>query len=206
MGKVKSQISMSLDGFITGPDDSVAEPMGIGGERLHEWIFGLKSWREPHGLEGGETNQDSEVLEESIRNTGAHIVGRRMFDHAQGWGDNPPFRMPVFVVTHRSQEPLVKEGGTTFTFVTEGVESAVAQARAAAGDKDVTVCGGASIIQQLIKAGLLDEIEIHVIPVLMGAGTRLFDNLGTDQPEVVNDRALYSPGVTHLRYRFTTSP
>src|SRR5687768_14765990 len=104
-GKVKAQISMSLDGFITEPDDSLAEPMGIGGERLHEWIFGLKSWREPHGLEGGETNQDSEVLEESTRNTGAVVVGRRMFDHAQGWGDTPPFHVPVFVVTHRAQEP-----------------------------------------------------------------------------------------------------
>ena len=205
MGKVKSQISMSLDGFITGPDDTVDEPMGIGGERLHEWVFVLKSWREPHGLEGGEVNEDSDVLEESIRNTGAVIVGRRMFDHAQGWGDNPPFHVPVFVVTHRAQEQLVKEGGTTFTFVTDGVESAVAQARVAARDADISVGGGASIIQQLINAGLLDEIEIHVIPVLFGGGKRLFDNLGADQLELVNDRAIHSPGVTHLRYRFPTS-
>ena len=205
MSRVKAQISMSLDGFITGPDDTVDEPMGIGGERLHEWVFVLKSWREPHGLEGGEVNEDSDVLEESIRNTGAVIVGRRMFDHAQGWGDNPPFHVPVFVVTHRAQEQLVKEGGTTFTFVTDGVESAVAQARVAARDADISVGGGASIIQQLINAGLLDEIEIHVIPVLFGGGKRLFDNLGADQLELVNDRATHSPGVTHLRYRFPTS-
>lgn len=201
MSTVRAQISMSLDGYITGPNDSVDIPMGEGGERLHEWIFGLKSWREPHGLEGGETNQDSEVLDEAIGNTGAVVVGRRMFDHAQGWGDNPPFHVPVFVVTHRGQEPLVKDGGTTFTCVTDGVERAVGMARNAAGGKDVAVGGGASIIQQLIAARALDEIEIHVIPVLFSNGKRLFDNLGTDQLELVNDRAIYSPGVTHLRYR-----
>ena len=205
MSTVRAQISMSVDGFITGPNDSVDVPMGEGGERLHEWIFGLKSWREPHGLDGGRVDQDSEILDEAIRNVGAVVLGKRMFDHAQGWGDNPPFHVPVFVLTHHAQEPLVKDGGTTFTFVTDGVESAVAMARDSAGDKDVTVGGGASVIQQLITARSLDEIEIHVVPVLFGDGKRLFDNLGPDQLELVNDRAIYSPNVTHLRYRLTAS-
>lgn len=203
MSKVKAQISTSLDGFITGPNDSLEVPMGIGGERLHHWVFALESWRKPHGLEGGKTNQNSEVLEEATRNTGAVVVGRRMFDLAQGWGDNPPFHVPVFVLTHRAQEPLAREGGTTFNFVTEGVESALEQARAAAGDKDVSVGGGASVNQQFIKAGLLDEIEIQVNPVLFGDGKRLFDHFSAEQVEMTIDQVVDSPDVTHLRYRLT---
>jgi dihydrofolate reductase len=133
-GQVGFDITMSLDGFIAGPNDSLDQPLGEGGERLHEWVFGLASWREPHGLEGGETNRDSEVLEEAMSSTGAIVLGRRMFDLAKGWGDNPPFHMPVFVLTHEARDPLVKEGGTTFTFV-NGIESALEQARAAAGGK-----------------------------------------------------------------------
>jgi dihydrofolate reductase len=192
---------MSLDSFITGPNDSVEVPMGDGGERLHEWIFGLKSWREPHGLPGGRVDQDSEVLDEATRNIGAVVLGKRMFDHAQGWGDNPPFHVPVVVLTHHAQEPLAKQGGTTFTFVTDSVESALRQARAVAGDKDVSVAGGASVIQQFITARLLDEIEIHLIPMLVGDGKRLFEGLGTDQIELTPDRVIDSPAVTHLRYR-----
>lgn len=204
MGIVKAQVSMSVDGFITGPNDSVDLPMGEGGERLHEWIFGLKSWREPHGLEGGETNEDSEVLEESIRNTGAVVVGRRMYDHAQGWGDNPPFHVPVFVVTHRAREPLAKDGGTTFHFVTDGIESALQQAKAAAGDGDVSVGGGASVIQQCITARLVDEIEVHLVPILTGGGKSLFGELGIPQLELTGKRVIDSANVTHLRYRLTS--
>ena len=201
MGKVVLDITTSLDGFVAGPDDGPDLPMGEGGERLHEWLFGLASWREPHGLEGGETNSSSEVLDEGLQASGAVVLGKRMFDNAQGWGDEPPFHKPVFVVTHTEAEPLAKPGGTTFTFVTDGVESAVGQAKAAAGDKDVSVAGGASIAQQCLRAGLLDELQIHVAPLLLGGGVRLFDDLAGGQIEVEATRVIESPGVTHLRYR-----
>jgi dihydrofolate reductase len=201
MGKVVLDITTSLDGFVAGPGDGPDLPLGEGGERLHEWLFGLASWREPHGLEGGETNSSSEVIEEGLRASGAVVLGKRMFDNAHGWGDEPPFHKPVFVVTHTEAEPLTKQGGTTFTFVTDGVESAVEQAKAAAGDKDVSVAGGASIAQQCLRAGLLDELQIHVAPLLLGGGVRLFDDLAGEQIEVEATRVIESPGVTHLRYR-----
>ena len=199
MGKVKLDITMSLDGFVAGPNDSPELGLGEGGERLHEWVYTLASWREPHGLEGGETNSSSEVIDEGIQSTGAIVLGKRMFDNAKGWGENPPFHKPVFVVTHTEQEPLAKEGGTTFTFVTDGVESAVEQAKAAAGDKDVTVGGGASVAQQCLRAGLLDELQIHVAPVLLGGGRRLFEDV--PGPELEATRVVDAPGVAHLRYR-----
>ena len=201
MARVQLDITMSLDGFVAGPNDGPELPLGAGGERLHEWVYPLASWREPHGLEGGETNSSSEVLEESLQATGAIIVGKRMFDNAGGWGDNPPFHKPVFVLTHTAREPLAKDGGTTFTFVTEGVKSAVEQAKAAAGDKDVSIGGGASIAQQCLRAGLLDELQIHVAPLLLGGGVRLFDDLGGEGIELEVTRVIESPGVTHLRYR-----
>jgi len=189
------------DGFITGPNDGLDQPLGEGGERLHEWVYGLASWRERHGLEGGTTDSDAEVLEEAFATTGAMLMGRRMFDVGEGpWGDEPPFHVPVFVLTHEAREPLVKEGGTTFTFVTDGVESALEQARAAAGDQDISVAGGANIAQQYLAAGLLDELQIHLVPVLVGDGVRLFDNLGTDQIELESTRVIESAGVTHLRF------
>lgn len=194
MGKVIFSMSMSLDGFIAGPNDGV--------ERLHEWVYDLASWRECHGLEGGRANRDAEILEEAFKNTGATVMGRRMFDIGeQPWGDNPPFHMPVFVVTHRAKEPVVKEGGTTFTFVTAGPESALAQAQAAAGDKDVSVAGGATIIQEFLQAGLLDEIQVHLIPILLGEGRRLFERLDADKVQLEQMRVIASSGVTHLRYR-----
>ncbi|MCC6457303.1 MAG: dihydrofolate reductase [Caldilineaceae bacterium] len=194
MGKVVFDMSMSLDGFIAGPNDDV--------ERLHAWLYDLTSWRERHGLAGGQANPDAEVLDESFRNTGAMVMGRRLFDLAQEpWGDNPPFHMPVFVVTHHAHEKMIKEGGTTFSFVTDGIESALQQAQAAAGDKDVSVAGGANIIQQYLKAGLLDEIQIHLVPVLLGGGIRLFDHLGTEHIELESTRVIDSVGVTHLRFR-----
>lgn len=200
MARVVADITTSLDGFVAGPNDGPELPLGEGGERLHEWAYDLASWREPHGLAGGKTNEDSEVLDEAFRSTGAILIGRRMFDNAGGWGDNPPFHMPVFVLTHESREKVVKEGGTTFTFV-DGIESALEQARAAAGEKNVGIGGGASTIQQYLRAGLLDEIQIHIVPVLLGAGLRLFEHLGSEHMELESTRVIASPGVTHLRFR-----
>jgi dihydrofolate reductase len=202
MPKVIAEISMSLDGFIAGPNDRVGQGLGEGGERLHEWLTEQASWRERHGLEGGEAGADSEALEDTWSSTGATILGKRMFDLAEGWGDEPPFHMPVFVLTHDAREPLVKAGGTTFTFVSDGVERALEDARAAAGDKDVAVAGGASTIQQFIKAGLLDELQIHLVPVLLGAGRPLFDLSSGRQIELQPTKVINSPNVTHLRYRF----
>lgn len=203
-------ISTSLDGFVAGPNPSLEEPLGENGERLHEWVIGLKSWREPHGLEGGETNANSDVVAETTARTGATVMGRKMFSGGQGpwgddpkadgwWGDNPPFHVPVFVVTHHAREPVPKEGGTTFNFVTDGIRAAIEEARAAAGDRDVAIAGGASVAQQALDAGLLDEIQLHVVPILLGGGTRLFEGLrdvGLERTRVIDSSA-----VTHLRYR-----
>ena len=202
MGKVSADMSMSLDGFITGPNDEVESSLGEGIERLHQWLYGLASWRERHGLDGGTTGMDAEILDEAFRNTGAIVMGRRLFEAGEGpWGDNPPFHMPVFVVTHHARKSLVKEGGTTFSFVTDGLESALQQAKAAAGGKDISVAGGANVIQQLLRAGLLDEIQIHLVPVLLGGGTRLFEHTGTEPIELEHTRVIESAGVTHLRFR-----
>lgn len=200
-GMTAADISVSLDGFVTGPNDGIGNGLGDGGERLHEWVFGLKSWREPHGLEGGETNADDVVMAEAVADAGAYVMGRRMFDIAEEpWGDEPPFHGPVFVVTHRPRDPLEKQGGTTFHFVTEGIEAAHDQARSAAGDKDVSVAGGASVIQQSLTAGLLDVIQIHLVPVFLGTGVRLFEGMDPDL-KLALDRVVDSPAVTHLRYR-----
>jgi dihydrofolate reductase len=201
MGKVSVDITTSLDGYIAGPNDGPELPLGENGERIHEWIFGLRAWREPHGLEGGETNRDSEIIEESLADRGAVIVGRRMFDNAQGWGNEPPFHVPVFVLTHEAREPEAKEGGTTFTFVTDGVESAFRQAQDAAGDKNILVAGGANTVQQFLKAGLVDEIQIHVVPLLLGGGVKLLEGLSDDDVKLEGTRVVDSPVVTHLRYR-----
>jgi dihydrofolate reductase len=198
--KIAADMSMSLDGFITGPNDDVEHPLGEGGERLHQWVYELASWRERHGLAGGKSNRDADLLEEAFRNVGAVVMGRRMFNHGEKpWGDNPPFHVPVFVVTHKSRQMLNKEGGTTFTFVTDGIESALKQAKAAAGGKDVLAAGGANIVQQFLKAALLDEIQIHLVAVLLGDGKRLFEHL--KGVELVPTRVIESAGVTHLKYR-----
>ena len=213
MGKLRFEITMSLDGFTTGPDPGFEHPLGIGGDRLHQWAYGLRSFRESHGDSGGETGPDNDLLEESINAAGAIIMGRRMFSGGEGpweddpnadawWGDDPPFRVPVFVLTHHPRETVTKQGGTTFTFVTEGIEAALEQAQAAAGDKDVGIGGGASVAQQYLKAGLLDEMLLHVAPVLMGTGVRLFENhLDDGQVELECTQVVQSPAVTHLRYR-----
>jgi dihydrofolate reductase len=193
MRTVYVDISMSLDGFIAGTNDDV--------DPLHEWLYGLKGFREPHGMEGGTTGPDSEVIDEAMKRSGAVIVGRRMYELAEGWGDNPPFHKPVFVLTHRAREPLVKEGGTTFTFVTDGAASALAQARAVAGDRAISIGGGASTVQQYLGAGLVDEMQIHIVPVLLGAGIRLFEGIGPGRVKLETTRVIESPVVTHLRFR-----
>lgn len=199
MGKVVFDITMSLDGYVAGPDDGPELGLGVGGERLHEWVVELASWREPHGLEGGETNASSQVAED-MGASGAVIVGKRMFDNAHGWGDEPPFRKPVFVLTHTAREPLTR-GETTFTFVTEGIESAVERAKAAAGENDVSIGGGASTAQQALKAGLVDEVRLTFAPILLGGGVALFDGLGPDDVELEVTRVVEGPKATHVRYR-----
>jgi dihydrofolate reductase len=203
-------ITTSLDGFVAGPNPTLEDPLGEGGERLHEWAVALEAWRERHGMEGGEANADSERLRESVDATGAVVMGRRMFSGGQGpwdadpnadgwWGDDPPFRAPVFIVTSHPRGTVAKEGGTSYTFVTDGVESAVRQAREAAGEKNVGVSGGANVVQQAIKAGLVDELRLHLAPILLGSGTRLLDDLGG--VELERTAVIDSPGVTHLTFR-----
>jgi dihydrofolate reductase len=200
VGKVNVDMSMSLDGFIAGPNDGPGQELGEGGMRLHEWIFALAGWRERHGLEGGETGPDDDLVEEAFSKIGAVVMGRRMFDLGEEpWGDEPPFHVPVFVVTHRGREPVEKQGGTTFAFVTDGIQSALEQARGAAGDKDVAIAGGANVVQQYLQAGLVDQIQLHVAPLLLGGGKRLLD--GTGHVDLEASRVVGSPGVTHLRYR-----
>jgi dihydrofolate reductase len=208
MSKVRSHISVSADGYVAGPNQSLENPLGEGGEGLHDWIVALRAWREPHGLEGGEVNASTPVVDEALANVGAEIMGRGKFGGGPGpwadewrgwWGDEPPFHMPVFVLTHHEREPLTLSD-TTFTFVTDGIEAALERARDAAGGKDVLVGGGASVINQYLAAGRVDELELHVVPLLLGGGARLFDGLGPDlQLEQV--RAIEAPGVTHLKYR-----
>lgn len=211
MARLTLDITMSLDGFVAGPNPTLELPLGAGGERLHDWITGLASWREAHGLEGGETNADSELVAETLAAKGATIMGRRMFSggsgpweddpNADSWfGDDPPFRQPVFVLTHHPRDRVEKHGGTSYTFVTEGVEAALEQARAAAGDKDVQVAGGADVAQQYLRAGLLDELQIHVAPLLLGGGVRLFDEAATGPVTLECTRVIQSPAATHLRY------
>jgi dihydrofolate reductase len=216
MGKVTVDITMSLDGYVAGPNQSRENPLGEGGEDLHEWLTATEGFQEMHGRTGGERTRDSEVQREAYENLGAFVMGRRMFGGGTGpwgsdpsfedpwegwWGDEPPFHAPVFVLTHHEREPLEKQGGTTFTFVTDGIEAALDQAQTATGGKDVLVAGGANAIQQYLKAGLIDELQVHVVPRLLGGGERLFDNLGADLPQVEIIRVVESPAVTHLKYR-----
>lgn len=207
--KLRLRISMSLEGFVAGPRQSVDNPLGVGGMRLHDWVFPLKFWRETHGESGGEVNASNRVVEESVANIGATIMGRNMFGGHPGpwarenpwkgwWGDDPPFRTSVFVLTHHPRAPLTL-GATTFVFVTDGIESALEQARRAAKGKDVALSGGAKAAQQYLKAGLVDEMLISQVPVLLGTGERLFDGVddlhGLELAETVAE-----PNVTHLRF------
>ncbi len=210
MSKVRAHISVSLDGYVAGPNQTMEEPLGEGGERLHDWVVALKEWREGAGMEGGEQNASSAIVREEYADVGAEIMGRGKFGPAgrgpwgddpwRGWwGENPPFHKPVFVLTHHHREPLTL-ADTTFTFVTDGIQSALAQAREAAGDKDVFIGGGANVINQFLTAGLLDELELHVAPILLGGGARLFEGVGSNRNlELI--RTVEAPGVSHLKYR-----
>jgi dihydrofolate reductase len=209
MSKVRVHITVSADGYVAGPNPSLENPLGEGGGRLHDWAFGLKAWREPHGMEGGEVNASTSVVEESLASIGAEIMGRGKFGGGPGpwgddpwpgwWGEDPPFRMPVFVLTNHEREPLTLSD-TTFTFVTDGIEGALDRARTAADGKDVLIGGGADVIDQFLTAGLVDDIELNIVPLLLGDGARLFDGVGPDVG-LEQVRAVEAPGVTHLKYR-----
>ncbi len=192
MGKVFVDLSISLDGCITGPNPRPGLGLGEGGQRLHDWMFPPS---------GSPTEKDRELIEEWFKKLGAVVMGKRSFAVGEEpWGENPPFHVPVFVLSHEVREKISKQGGTTYTFVTDGIESLLAQAKAAAGDKDVCL-HGASIAQQCLHAGLLDEIHLHLVPTLLGQGTRLFDHLGTKQIELERMGVIESESVTHLRFR-----
>ena len=210
MGTFRFQVAVSLDGYVAGPQQSVENPLGIGGEELHRWLFDLEVWRASEGEGGGEVNASTAVIEEAQANIGAVVMGRNMFGGGPGpwpedppwkgwWGDDPPYHVPTFVLTHHAREPQEMDGGTTFFFVTDGIGSAFEQAQQVAGEKDVLLGGGASVIQQYFAAGLVDEFWLHVAPILLGGGERLLENVGDLQVEQV--RAVEAPGVTHIRYR-----
>jgi dihydrofolate reductase len=210
MAKLRFRISMSLDGFVAGPSQSVDQPLGVGGMSLHEWVFPLAAWRSRVGLAGGEVNASTPVVEESFTNIGATVMGRNMFGGQPGpwdrgtpwtgwWGAEPPFRHPVFVLTHHPRDPL-SLGGTTFVFVTEGITAALAQARRAAGERDVALAGGANAAQQYLAAGLVDEMEINLVPALLGGGERLFRGVGGDLHGLALVRTVATPVVTHLKF------
>ena len=211
MSKLRFRISMSLDGFVAGPSQSVDNPLGIGGMRLHEWAFALAIVRAQFGLEGGAVTASTPVVEESQATVGATVMGRNMFGGHPGpwdagapwngwWGDDPPFHHPVFVLTHHRRPPLALQGGTTFTFVTDGLEPALEQARRAAGGQDVSLGGGARTAQQYLAAGLVDEMEINLVPTLLGSGERLFDCVGDDLHGLELVRTITTPKVTHLKF------
>jgi dihydrofolate reductase len=212
MSKLRLQISVSVDGYAAGPNQSEKDPLGEGGEQLHDWVVKLAAWREPHGREGGEVNASTPVMEEALAGIGATIMGRNMFGGGPGpwpedppwngwWGDDPPFHHPVFVLTHHEREPLELED-TTFTFVTDGIESVLERAKEAAAGKDVSLAGGAKACQQYLAAGLVDEMTLNVAPVFLGGGERLFENVGTPDRGVELLEAIDGPDATHLKYRF----
>jgi dihydrofolate reductase len=211
MTRVTVDITTSLDGFVAGPRATLEHPLGEGGEQLHEWAFATAAFRAQHGGEGGEESEDSRLIAEGLARTGAVVMGRRMFSGGEGpwaddpnangwWGDDPPFHVPVYVLTHHAREPLVMQGGTTFHFVTDGSGSALEQARAAAGERDVAIAGGASAVQQYVRAGVVDELQVHVAPLLLGDGVPLFGSLGVEPLRLEATRVAASPAATHLRF------
>jgi dihydrofolate reductase len=210
MSIIRFHLSVSVDGFAAGPDQREETPLGVGGEDLHQWVVDLEAWRRQHGLEGGEVNASTPVVEELQSNVGTTVMGRNMFGGGPGpwredppwngwWGDDPPFHTPVFVLTHHPREPVEMEGGTTFIFVTDGIESALEQAKEAAVGRDVMIGGGANVVQQYLAAGLVDEFELHMVPILLRDGERLLENVGSLELEQV--RAIEAPGVTHIKFR-----
>jgi dihydrofolate reductase len=212
MSRLRFSIAISLDGYVSGPEQSEENPLGIGGEKLHEWATPLRFFKEMHGRssEGGEVNASDDVLRERFAGVGASIMGRRMFGPFSGpwgedpwrgwWGEEPPFHHPVFVLTHQSREPLELKG-TTFYFVTEGIELALEQATEAAGGQDVAVAGGASVARQYLAVGLVDEMALSIVPVLLGGGEDLFKGIEVHDLELEQLRAVEAPGVTHVKYR-----
>ena len=216
MSKLRCHISISADGFVAGPHQSDETPLGEGGESLHDWAVALGAWREAHDKQGGEVNASTRIMEESRANVGAAVMGRNMFGPPSGgdwgdgqwkgwWGDDPPYHYDVFVITHHAREPVEMEGGTTFHFVTDGIERALQLAKESAGDKDVMLFGGADVINQYLAAGLLDELELHIVPRLLGGGARLFDNVGGAGIKLEQLRAVAAPGVTHVKYKVTAA-
>jgi dihydrofolate reductase len=212
MSSVTCQISISLDGYVAGPNQSLNDPIGEGGMRLHQWAFATDAWNEAHGRKAGERTADSKVAAEMMQGIGAFIMGRNMFGPGRGewdeswagwWGEDPPYHTPVYVLTHHEREPVQMQGGTTFHFVTDGIESALEQARAAAGDLDVSIAGGAGTVNQYLGAGLLDQLYLHIVPVVLGDGERLLVNVGDPTLEPVE--VVASPAVTHVRYRVAHS-
>jgi dihydrofolate reductase len=208
MSQVTCHISISLDGYAAGPNQSLDNPLGEGGERLHQWAFENAEWREQHGLDGGSAGVDAEVAKEVVQGVGAHIMGRNMFGGGPGpwheswrgwWGEDPPFHTPVFVLTNHPREPLTMHGGTTFHFVTDGIAAALEQAKAAAGEQDVAIAGGANTVRQYLAAGLLDELYLHIAPLLLGAGERLLVEIGNPAFEPV--KVVASALATHVKYR-----
>jgi dihydrofolate reductase len=211
MSKLRFSIAMSLDGFVAGPNQSVDSPLGVGGMRLHGWAFPLRAFKAMHGEEGGKVNESNDVVDEVFANVGATVMGRNMFGGHPGpcdakapwkgwWGDNPPYHHPVFVLTHHARAPLELQGGTTFTFVTSGVEAALEQAGRAARGKDVMLGGGAEAAQQYLVAGLVDEMWVHLVPILLGGGERLFEGVGDDLHGLELVRTVAAPNVTHLGF------
>jgi dihydrofolate reductase len=211
ISRLRFSISISLDGFVAGPDQSEENPLGVGGERLHEWVIPLAYFQEMHGREGGEVGESNRILVATHANVGATIMGRNMFGGHPGpwdatapwegwWGDEPPFRHPVFVLTHHARAPHVLQNGTSFHFVTAGIEAALAQARQAAGDQDVHLGGGASVARQYFKAGLIDEMVLHLVPTLLGGGERLFEGTGDDLHGLELVRTVSTPRVSHLKF------
>jgi len=211
LSKLRLTITMSLDGYVAGPDQSEENPLGVGGMDLHEWFFPLKEFREMHGEAGGEVNASSAVVEQRLANVGATIMGRNMFGPIRGpwrdeswrgwWGENPPFHQPVFVLTHHSREPLQMQGGTAFHFVSDGIESALRQAKDAAQGRDVALAGGAAVVNQYLAAGLVDEIDISIAPLILGSGQRLFADLDHGRLKLTQIRAVDAPDVTHIKYK-----
>lgn len=215
MSKLRCHISMSLDGYVAGPNQSEENPLGVGGEQLHDWAFSLRAWRQLHGMEGGEENESAPIVEESRENIGSGVMGRNMFGPIGGgpwgdghwtgwWGEDPPYHYPVYILTHHPRDPVTMKGGTTFYFVTDGIESALDQAREAADGRDVMLWGGGDVVNQYLAAGLLNELELNVVPVLLGGGSRLFDWADAAEVQLEQVRAIEAPGVTHLKYNVIT--
>ncbi|MGD9573508.1 MAG: dihydrofolate reductase family protein [Thermoleophilia bacterium] len=199
---VFAQLSQSMDGFVAGPDDGVDNPIGTGGEQVHEWVFPLRSWREPHGLDGGTGGPSDDLMAALVARPGAAVMGRRMYDHGEApWGADPPFHHPVFVVTHRERPPRECEGGTSFHFVTDGVAAAIARATEAAGGRDVQITGGADVLQQALVEGLVDELIVHVTPVLLGGGVRLLDRPELAGVTLEQQSVVAGDGVVHIHHR-----